>query len=632
MNEPRNPFTLLASENIQSEDIFVRLFGTGVLDILEDQETWKRIQIFRSAPGGGKTSLFRLFTPQALMTLYNSRSNEEYKELYNRLRGFNVITEEGPNILGVLVSCAERYDRIEYTSFERGYKDRLFYSLLNCRIILAALRAASTLKSLEFPNDLAKFTIERSNVSLPSAIPVPCSGLALYEWASELEKNVCLTLDSFASPTIDFFLGFETLYSLNLIQSNCVKFEGKKIAEQTLLLLDDAHKLPDIQRKQLLDSLFDLKLPMAIWLAERLEALSINELLATGGIPGREYNIPIGLEEFWRPEGNSKRFEKTVADIASKRARLNPEVPTSTFEGYLQNSLDTLDWNNKYSEIAQNIRKRVLETNRQTKKYVKWIANCDETEGTQREKAILWRALEIKINRDLKRAQQQLLDYPIAEDQTDLKLESAIRTAAELFLSQENQIPYYFGFTNLAKLASSNIEQFLQLSSNLFEEYISLRLIQRQNVVNLSPDRQEEILKKVVSERFKKLPQILPDGRKAIKLLESIGELSLKETKKPNAPYAPGVTGVAILMSDKERLVNPAIQRTHPNYARLAEVIHQCVSSNLLEAFSDRSQGQLGKKWMILYLNRMLCLHFGLPLQYGGWRPIRLNELSRFIE
>jgi hypothetical protein len=632
MNEPRNPFTLLASENIQSDDVFVRLFGTGVLDILDNQEIWKRIQIFRSAPGGGKTSLFRLFTPPALMTLYNSRSNEEYKELYNRLKSFNVVTEEGPSLLGVLVSCAERYDRIEYTSFERGYKDRLFYSLLNCRIVLAALRAASALKGLEFPSELDMFDIARPNISLPTALPVPCSGLTLYEWASELEKNVCITLDSFASPTIDFFLGFETLYSLHLIQSNNITYEGNKIAQQTLLLLDDAHKLPDIHRQQLLDSLFDLKLPMGIWLAERLEALSLNELLATGGIPGREYNVPIVLEEFWRPEGNSKRFEKTVADIASRRARLNPEIQSVAFEGYLQNSLDTLDWNNKYSEIAQEISNRILEKTKQTKKYEKWVTNCAETQGTQREKAILWRALEIKIYRDLKKAQQQLLNSPLPEIQTDLKLESAIRAAAELFISHENHIPYYFGFSSLARLASSNIEQFLQLSSNLFEEYISLRLIQRRNIVTLSPERQEEILKKVVDERLKKLPQILPDGRRAIRLLQALGEICIKETKKPNAPYAPGVTGVAISMADKERLVSPVTQKNHPNYARLARVIGQCVSSNLLEAFSDRSQGQRGRKWMILYLNRMLCLHFGLPVQYGGWRPIRLTELSRYIE
>ena len=34
---------------------------------------------------------------------------------------------------------------------------------------------------------------------------------------------------------------------------------------------------------------------------------------------------------------------------------------------------------------------------------------------------------------------------------------------------------------------------------------------------------------------------------------------------------------------------------------------------------------------MILYLNRWLCLHFGLPLQYGGWRPLKLDELVKYV-
>jgi hypothetical protein len=28
----------------------------------------------------------------------------------------------------------------------------------------------------------------------------------------------------------------------------------------------------------------------------------------------------------------------------------------------------------------------------------------------------------------------------------------------------------------------------------------------------------------------------------------------------------------------------------------------------------------------------LLCLHFKLPLQYGGWRPVSLNELCKYVE
>lgn len=35
---------------------------------------------------------------------------------------------------------------------------------------------------------------------------------------------------------------------------------------------------------------------------------------------------------------------------------------------------------------------------------------------------------------------------------------------------------------------------------------------------------------------------------------------------------------------------------------------------------------------MLLNLNRFLCVHFDLPLQYGGWREKSLKELSRWLE
>jgi hypothetical protein len=39
-----------------------------------------------------------------------------------------------------------------------------------------------------------------------------------------------------------------------------------------------------------------------------------------------------------------------------------------------------------------------------------------------------------------------------------------------------------------------------------------------------------------------------------------------------------------------------------------------------------------GERWLVLYLNRLLCLRFGLPLGYGGWRPRRLNQLGAWID
>jgi hypothetical protein len=632
MKEPRNPFTMRASEHIESDDTFLRLFGPGVLDILQKEEIWNRIQIFRSAPGGGKTSLFRLFAPQSLMTLYDFRANDDCKELYHRLKDFEVISEEGPRMLAVFVSCVRNYAALEDINFDRGQKDRLFYSLLNSRIILATLRAALALKKLTYPNDLPKLQILRPTSDFSTEVPIPCSGKELHDWAAGLERKVCNAIDSFASPAPDSFLGSDTLFSLSLLRTSCIQCQEGSIASRTLLMLDDVHKLAPVQRKSLLISLFDLKLPVGVWIAERLEALSLQELLGLGGTPGREYNEPIVLEEFWRPEGNSKRFEQTVGNIADRRARLNPDVQVGAFDGCLQSSLDSSEWQGKYTEIASAISTRLRGKIHSTKKYENWIKSCEDADGTAREKAIRWRAMEIRIERDIRKSQKQLVDSPLPEEALDLKIESTIKVAAELFLSKEFQLPYYYGFPTLAKLSSSNIEQFLQLASDLFEEFISSRLLQRRTVTSLSPDRQENILKRIAEQRWEELPRSVPNGREVVRLLESIGQLAIWETEKPNSPYAPGVTGIAISMTDRARLIDPNLQRTRSDFTQLAKILSTCISNNLLEASLDRSQGQRGKTWMILYLNRLLCLHFKLPLQYGGWRPVSLNELCKYVE
>jgi hypothetical protein len=101
MREPRNPFRLRASESIESDATFLRLFGPGMLDLLPVENLWDKPQVFRSAPGGGKTSLLRLFTPSVLLTLHSSRRLDDVKELWSRMRELDLVDDSAPKLLGV---------------------------------------------------------------------------------------------------------------------------------------------------------------------------------------------------------------------------------------------------------------------------------------------------------------------------------------------------------------------------------------------------------------------------------------------------------------------------------------------------------------------------------------------------
>ena len=113
MRNPRNPFRMRVSEKIASDTTFLRLFGSGVLDLIPEEDTLSQPQIFRSAPGGGKTSMLRVFTPSILVNLHANRRSKEHKDLYAKLKGLGVVGDSGPKLLGVMLSCGKNYAALD---------------------------------------------------------------------------------------------------------------------------------------------------------------------------------------------------------------------------------------------------------------------------------------------------------------------------------------------------------------------------------------------------------------------------------------------------------------------------------------------------------------------------------------
>ena len=63
----------------------------------------------------------------------------------------------------------------------------------------------------------------------------------------------------------------------------------------------------------------------------------------------------------------------------------------------------------------------------------------------------------------------------------------------------------------------------------------------------------------------------------------------------------------------------------------LRRVLAECVAENLLvtrpsAASTSRSSGT------VFYLNRTLCAHYGLPLQFGGWQDVTCKDLFDWME
>ena len=76
----RNPFKMRASEKIESDVNFISLYSPEILlkikEINAETPIWNYSTFFISSPGGGKTSLLRLFSPTILDHIYNRKDTQ----------------------------------------------------------------------------------------------------------------------------------------------------------------------------------------------------------------------------------------------------------------------------------------------------------------------------------------------------------------------------------------------------------------------------------------------------------------------------------------------------------------------------------------------------------------------------
>lgn len=630
MRESRNPFRLRRSENIDTNATFLTLFEPGILEVLGDGGLPTSVQPIRSAAGGGKTSILRLFTPQMLQLLHRRRYEEQTKELHQRLVTLGVLDDNGPKLLGVMLLCGRNYSVLQDLPVEQIQRDRLFFGLLNARIILAVLRTSLAFRGYEYPNDLEKIRlVSQSEVDIPTSLNLPCSGAELYEWARNVEKSICDVLDSFGPLEASSLPGNDSLFALGIIKPKSLLIDGKQVAERIVLMMDDIDKLSSAQRTLLVEHVVEVRSHVGVFIAERFDALSTQEMLAVGSAEGRDHQAPIELERYWRKKYD--RLEKYVMRIADRRVQASTERETHSYRASLEDDLSGQEWEpifqRAYSEISGRVRDRINSNGR----FAEWLKFGENITGTPQECALAWRSLEILVEREMKRPQKGLFDDVtiLDEDELSEKNDSQVKNAAELFLAREYKLPYYFGPDRVARLASLNIQQFLGLGGNLFEEIISAELLRGETAV-LPAKRQHALLKKAALSYWNDIPNNVRFGRELRAFLDSVGKFSAWYTYRPTAPNDYGVGGTAIRMTERDLLLDKQALEKRPDRKLFADLLASALAHNYLIA--DLDYKCKGDRWMVLNLNRLLCVHFDLPLGYGLYKERPLEELCRWID
>jgi hypothetical protein len=328
------------------------------------------------------------------------------------------------------------------------------------------------------------------------------------------------------------------------------------------------------------------------------------------------------LEEHWR--NGAKAFSKSLASIADRRVRKAADMEVSQFSECIEESLETAIWHKTLDKAVDVIEIRVFKLSKQKPIFFNWIEQCRAKSDDSFERALNWRGLEILIARKLGKKQIEF-DFDLDASEYNKQEDSSLRTAAEVFLSNEFGIPYYYGRDRLHTLASSNVEQFLMLAGDLFEESISQALIQNRS--SLSTAQQHRIVMQASVRLWEEIPRRA--GVEVHRFLHAIGSFSQWYTFRATAPNDPGVNGIAILMEDREKLMDLPYLSRRPELQAVAGAIAKAIQFNLLDA--SHGYRCKGKDFMVLNLNRLLCAKFGLPLNRGQFKEQNLETLSRWL-
>jgi hypothetical protein len=198
--------------------------------------------------------------------------------------------------------------------------------------------------------------------------------------------------------------------------------------------------------------------------------------------------------------------------------------------------------------------------------------------------------------------------------------------AARLFASHRYDLPYYFGFDALINSANRNVEQFLDVAGAYTDKMIFRAELGRSP--ELSAKEQEDLLRFSANRYYDRIEQGFPRGYSIRQFVDNLARFCQGVTNRPNAPIAPGVSGFGLT---RDQLRNAlALDGADEGIKIFRETLASAVAGNVL-SIKKTKQGQPGAQKIVFYLNRLLCIKFGLPLNYGGWQRLPIETLIKMI-
>ena len=199
--------------------------------------------------------------------------------------------------------------------------------------------------------------------------------------------------------------------------------------------------------------------------------------------------------------------------------------------------------------------------------------------------------------------------------------------AEELLPGEISKLPQYYGQQTLIDLASGNIEQFLSISSKMYELLLSKKIMDTARY-DLTPEDQDKIVSEYCKSHLEDVKQ-LQRGNKIYAFLMHLIDFCREQTFSPTYSSYRTVSGFAVKEENTGQYDQDGFWFQDDANEELAILLKDCLANNLLYKVA-RTQGKKDQNWAVFYLNEWLCAYANLPLRRGGWRKLSLARLKQW--
>ncbi len=195
---------------------------------------------------------------------------------------------------------------------------------------------------------------------------------------------------------------------------------------------------------------------------------------------------------------------------------------------------------------------------------------------------------------------------------------SSVEHGARVHLWHKAEIPYLYGFENLADLANENTERFLDFAGQLVN--LLLTRVIRSAEARLAPMQQFNALR--THSQAMIAGWNFPESSLVRQLASGIAEECVEKSLEPNASLGGGASAFGIPMTEFIR-----IAQDQPDLARILQF---GVAYNVFALTPD--QRAKNKDWCLIELSGPVLLSHGLTLQRGGFLERRVADMERIVK